>query len=87
VRNSIPSQFNSIGVKLAKRAKVPVVPIALKTDAWTNGKRLKDFGPVFPDRKVHFAFGEPMTISGNGADQQKAIVEFIQTKLKSWSES
>jgi 1-acyl-sn-glycerol-3-phosphate acyltransferase len=82
-----PEQFNSIGVKLAKRAQVPVVPVALKTDAWSNGKRLKDFGPVFPDRKVHFAFGEPMTISGNGADQQKAIVEFIQTKLKSWSES
>ena len=26
-----PSQFNSIGVKLAGRAKVPIVPVALKT--------------------------------------------------------
>ncbi len=30
-------QFNTIGIKLAKRAGVPVVPIALKTDAWGNG--------------------------------------------------
>ena len=35
-------QFNSMGVKLAKRAQVPVVPIALKTDAWGVGKWIKD---------------------------------------------
>jgi len=28
-----PSSFNSLGVKLAKRNKVPVIPIALITDA------------------------------------------------------
>ncbi|MEJ2629524.1 MAG: lysophospholipid acyltransferase family protein, partial [bacterium] len=33
-----PKQFNSMGVKLAKRAGVAVVPIAVKTDAWTIGK-------------------------------------------------
>ena len=30
--------FNSIGVKLARRAGVPIVPLALKTDAWGQGK-------------------------------------------------
>ena len=28
-------RFNSIAVKLARRANVPVVPIALRTDGWT----------------------------------------------------
>ena len=40
-----PAHFNTIGVKLAKRAGVPVIPVALKTDAWGNGNLLKDFGP------------------------------------------
>jgi len=29
-----PEEFNSLGVKLAKKAGVQVVPIALKTDFW-----------------------------------------------------
>ncbi|MFC1505334.1 lysophospholipid acyltransferase family protein, partial [Thermodesulfobacteriota bacterium] len=33
-----PSQFNTLGVKLAKRADVPIVPLALLTDAWRNGQ-------------------------------------------------
>ena len=41
-----PAHFNTIGVKLAKRAGVPVIPVALKTDAWGNGNLLKDFVPV-----------------------------------------
>ena len=28
-----PENFNSIGVKLAQRAKVPIIPLALRTDA------------------------------------------------------
>jgi len=37
-----PAQFNTLGVKLAKKASVPAVPIALRTDAWGTGtyKRL-----------------------------------------------
>ena len=33
-----PSQFNTIGVKLAKSAGVPVLPMALKTDFLSTGK-------------------------------------------------
>ena len=35
-----PQHFNTIGVKLARKAGVPVVPLALKTDAWGTGKKL-----------------------------------------------
>ena len=33
-----PKKFNTLGIKLAKRAKVPVIPIAVKTDAWWHGQ-------------------------------------------------
>ena len=79
-----PEHFNSIGVKLAKRAGVPVVPIALLTDAWGNGKYLKDFGKIDPSKKIHFSFGEPMTIQGRGDEEHQKIIEFITGKLKEW---
>jgi len=81
-----PNQFNSIGIKLAKRAGVPVVPIALKTDAWGNGKLVKDFGKIDPKKKIYFSFGQPLTIRGNGKEQHEATVQFIQEKLNSWKD-
>ena len=80
-----PDQFNSIGIKLAKRTKAPIIPIALRTDAWSNGKILKDFGPIRPKRKVHFAFGKPMTVDGRGDAEHQSIIDFIQTKLSEWT--
>lgn len=77
-------QFNTIGIKLAKKACVPVVPIALKTDAWGNGRLLKDFGKVDPSKKVHFAFGKPLTIQDRGTDEHQEIVRFITGKLNEW---
>jgi 1-acyl-sn-glycerol-3-phosphate acyltransferase len=79
-----PAQFNTIGVKLAKRAGVPVVPVALLTDAWGNGKYLKDFGRIDPSRKVYFSFGAPMTIQSRGDEEHQKIVEFISGKLREW---
>ncbi|NLS97246.1 MAG: 1-acyl-sn-glycerol-3-phosphate acyltransferase [Planctomycetaceae bacterium] len=79
-----PEQFNTIGVKLAARAKVPVVPIALLTDVWGNGKWIKDLGPIDPKRTVHFDFGEPIDVQGRGADEHQRIIEFIGARLKQW---
>jgi len=79
-----PDAFNTIGVKLAKKAGVPVVPIALKTDAWGNGKWLKDYGRIVPSKPVHFAFGKPLTIRDRGGEEHAAIIEFITGKLKEW---
>lgn len=79
-----PKLFNSIGVKLARRARVPVVPIALKTDAWGVGKLIKDFGKIHPEKTVHFCFGDPLVISGNGKAEHEKVVQFIQGKLEEW---
>lgn len=80
-----PQDFNSIGVKLAAKAGVPIVPIALKTDAWGNGKYLKDFGKIRPSSKVHFAFGKPLWVKNRGREEHEEIVQFISDKLTEWN--
>lgn len=79
-----PEKFNTIGIKLARRANVPVIPLALKTDAWGVGKYIKDLGRIDPSKKVYFAFGEPLWIKGSGSEEHKIIIEFIQKKLVQW---
>lgn len=79
-----PERFNTIGVKLAKRAGVPVVPVALKTDFLQKGFIIKDFGPIHPERPIHFEFGRPMLVEGNGKDTHNQIIEFIQSRLERW---
>ncbi|MFV1994340.1 MAG: lysophospholipid acyltransferase family protein [Verrucomicrobiales bacterium] len=81
-----PAKFNTLGIKLAKRAGVPIVPLALKTDAWEIGSWIKDLGRIDPSKKVRFAFGEPLSVEGRGADEHQRIVRFIQEHLSSWRE-
>lgn len=76
--------FNSLGVKLAARAGVPVIPLALKTDFMGNGKRIKDLGPVDPSKTVHFAFGAPLRVEEGGKAAQDAVVAFIAHHMRSW---
>jgi 1-acyl-sn-glycerol-3-phosphate acyltransferase len=81
-----PERFNTIGVKLAHRAGVPIVPLALSTHAWALGRGLlNDFGPIDPTKPVKFAFGEPMWVQGRGAEQHRTIIDFIQKKIDAWS--
>ena len=79
-----PKQFNTIGIKLAKRAGVPVLPVAIKTDAWTNGKIIKDLGRIHPEVSTHFAFHAPITIEGKGREEHQQVIDFISGKLKEW---
>ena len=79
-----PKQFNSIGIKLAKKTGAIVVPFALSTWAWSTGKTIKDFGPILPSRTIHFAFGEPIKITGRGQEEHQHIVSFIQENLENW---
>lgn len=79
-----PAQFNSIGVKLAQKAGVPVVPLALLTDAWENGMLIKDFGRINTRKKAYIAFGQPLWIQNRGAEEHAQIVKFIESKLSVW---
>lgn len=79
------SKFNSIGVKLAKKAGVPIVPLALKTDSWGHGKLSKEFGPIDTTKKVYFAFHKPVNVEGNGKEAHEIVCKFIESSLANWS--
>jgi 1-acyl-sn-glycerol-3-phosphate acyltransferase len=78
------AHFGSIGIKLAKKAGVPVIPLALKTDAWQNGTYSKDFGKISSKIPVRFSFGEPLMVQGKGAGEHKQVADFISEKLTEW---
>jgi len=81
-----PENFNSLGIKLAKKAGVPVIPLALKTDFWGNGKLIKDFGPLDLKKKIHFEFGKPFNVTGSGKKEHQRVVAFIQGRLEKWKD-
>jgi 1-acyl-sn-glycerol-3-phosphate acyltransferase len=80
-----PEEFNSLGVKLAKKAGVLIVPIAIKTDFWGNGRLIKELGPLDSNKPIHIKFGEPMQVHGNGKMENQRIIDFIQSNLKGWN--
>lgn len=79
-----PAHFNTIGIKLARQAGVPIVPVAVRSDAWGIGKLLKEFGKVDVSLPVHFAFGQPLMVEGRGNSAHQTIIRFISTHLESW---
>lgn len=79
--------FNSMGVKLARKAGVPIVPVALRTDAWGMGGLfglLKDHGPIRPHMPVHFRFGSPLAVEGSGKTEHERVYSFIENCLAEW---
>jgi 1-acyl-sn-glycerol-3-phosphate acyltransferase len=80
----IPANFNSMGIKLARKAGVKVLPVAIKTDFWGEGKYLHDLGPLDRSQPIHMAFGAPMNIEGNGKEQHQQCIDFIQSHMDSW---
>ena len=80
-----PATFNSIGIKLARRAGVPVMPMALKTNAWGNGRWIKEIGKIRPGERVRVAFDEPLYVSGSGKETHALVTQFIIGKLCQWS--
>ncbi len=77
-----PRKMSSIGTKLAQKAEVDIIPVALKTDAWENGTWIKDLGKINTHRKARFAFGSPITAEED--NKQEKVVSFIAEKLQHW---
>ena len=77
-------KFNSLGSKLAERAGVPVVPLAVKTDFLKTGKWVKDFGEVDPNKPIRFACGPVLPASLGARKTHDQSVAFIENKLKEW---
>ena len=81
--------FSSIGAKLAERAGVPIVPIAIDSRCQptrTKGllaKVFKDFGPVDTSFDVRCAAG-PVIPCGKSREMHEASFGWIASKLESW---
>ena len=88
-RNAVfdAASFNSLGVKLARKAGVAVVPVALKTDFQGNGRIFKDMGAVDPSKELYIKFGEPIPVKGNGQETHQQIITFITENLTAWGAS
>ena len=80
----IQEDFNTLGIKLAKKTGAQVVPVALKTDYWENGRFIRDFGPIRRKKHIYFAFGDPITVSGRGKEEHEEVKKFIKDKLDEW---
>jgi len=80
----LPETFGSLGTKLARRAGVPVVPLAVKTDFLGLGRIIPDFGPVDRSKVVRMCFGKPIYAEGTGREAHQQSVDFIVGKLREW---
>ncbi len=80
-----PRRFNSLGAKLARRAGVPLVPVACKTDFSRPGRLLRDFGPVDPSRMIRFAAGPLLDSARPQRDLQACCTRHIVDCLKRWN--
>ncbi len=76
--------FNSLGSKLAERAGVPIVPLAVKTDFLQTGKWIKDFGPVDPNKPIRFACGPVLLPELGARKMHEQSMAFIEGKIKEW---
>jgi len=78
--------WSSIGTKLAEKAGVPVIPIAVKTDMEPTrpGGRgfFKDFGAVDPSKEIRLACGP--VLNGTSKEMTRASFDWIKAKLDSW---
>ncbi|OQY33939.1 MAG: hypothetical protein B6241_06390 [Spirochaetaceae bacterium 4572_59] len=77
-------EFNSLGEKLAVRAGVKIVPVAVKTDFLEAGKVNSYLGPIIPERTIKISIGEPVAVEGRGRKEHEQVLDFIETKMKEW---
>jgi len=78
------STFNSLGAKLAQRAGVPMVPVAVKTDFMPIGKVLKDVSAIRPRRPVRIECGPAIPAVPDTKAMVAQAVGFIEGKLGEW---
>ena len=82
-----PAEFNSLGTKLAAKTGVKVIPTAIKTDFWGEGKISSYLGPIHRDRPICIDFGPPIAVTGTGKKEHQQVVDYIAAKIQSWPHS
>lgn len=77
-------QFNSLGAKLASRAGVPLIPLAIKTDFLGVGRLVRDFGPIDTTRDLRVAMGPVIPAELPSREMHARTVAFISGRLNDW---
>lgn len=77
--------FNSIGMRLARAAGVPMIPIALETATWAQGRLISEVGWIEPALPVRFAIGPPVPVDGNGVEAHRRVVDYVEAHLEEWA--
>ena len=80
-----PAAFNTLGMRLARAAGAPMVPIALSTATWTRGSLIEDLGWIVPTRTARFAVGPRIAVGDDAAAAHGAVVAFIGGHLAAWT--
>lgn len=80
----VPREFNTLGVKLAERSGVPVVPFALKTDFMGVGRIVRDCGALNRTLPIHLRFAAPVRPPFKSRDAHHTVVHFIRECLTEW---
>ena len=81
--------FSSIGAKLAEKAGIPIVPIAIDSRCMPTrekgllSKVFKDFGTVDTSKDIRLAAG-PVIPCGKSREMHEASFDWIASKLESW---
>ncbi len=78
------NQFNSLGIKLAVKAGVPFMPVAVRTDFWGNSPVFRGFGPIRRANPIYIEFGDPVYVEGRGRLEHEECVNFIESRLRTW---
>lgn len=79
------SQFNTLGHKLASRANVPVIPIAIKTDFFGKGKIIPEISKLDRSKDVYIKFGKPIeNVKEDSKGAYEKTFRFIADNYRSW---
>ncbi|MES0489891.1 MAG: lysophospholipid acyltransferase family protein [Leptospirales bacterium] len=84
--NFNPKRFSSVGIRIARKAGVRVLPVAIKTDFWSTGRILREFGKIRKERDIHFSFGKPIEVNRKGTKEHEQVIEYISSNLDRWNE-
>ncbi len=79
-----PRTFNTLGVRLARHAGVPLIPLAVRTDFLRLGRWIKDLVTVRTDRPVRIACGTPVPPETPPDQMHETAVRFIVDELDRW---
>jgi 1-acyl-sn-glycerol-3-phosphate acyltransferase len=79
------AKFNTLGHKLASRANVPVIPVAIKTDFFSKGKIVPDLSKLDRSKEVFIKFGKPIcNVAADPKGAHEKTFRFIADNYRSW---